>query len=126
MEQVKIRRIINNKLILELLIAIAAVILAFLMVYFGFIFPLALIIGIVSLLIIIKKPFWGFLVYVALVYLRPVDLFPVLAQIKLQTLILFFLLILLFLNHFVFGRKGLEIKGLDIIFVSHQKVQFVF
>ena len=125
MEQVKIRRIINNKLILELLIAIAAVILAFLMVYFGFIFSLALVIGIVSLLIIIKKPFWGFLVYVALVYLRPVDLFPVLAQIKLQTLILFFLLILLFLNHFVFGRKGLEIKGLDIIILAFLMVMFI-
>ncbi len=83
-----------------------------------FLVPIGAIIGLLSLVFVIRRPFFGFVFYVAMVYLRPADLFPVLGTVRFQALVLVLLLLLWIIDAFVLNRRGYRFDRIDIVFFA--------
>jgi len=80
-------QIISKEYLRYSLLSLGSLVLGIMGLIYGYLYPIGFVTGAVFLLVVIKKPFWGFLAYIAIVYLRPAELFPMLEKIKFQAFI---------------------------------------
>lgn len=86
--------------------------------FFDYLIALGAILGVIFLILVVKKPFWGLLLYVALVWLRPSDVLPALAQTRFQAVLLALLLLLWIIDSFIVNKRGFILHRIDKYFAA--------
>jgi len=101
-----------------LLLVVVSVILTVVALFYDFLFPIVAILGILFFAVVIHRPFWGFLLFVALIYLRPSDLFPILTTLRFQPLLLGLLIVLWLYRDFVRSKNQFNLHRIDLAILA--------
>ncbi|MDZ4722488.1 MAG: O-antigen ligase family protein [candidate division Zixibacteria bacterium] len=94
-------------------LAAATLLLTAVGLYVDFLLSIGTVLAVLFVIVMLKKPYWGFILYVIMVYLRPADVIHALGAIRLQAGLLALLIVLWILNSFVFTRRGYAIEKID-------------